>query len=104
MTLPPSPRSTRRVPLGQVVVTTALWGVLSAACGHEEALCLLADVLDRHRHADWGVVSDSDAVCNDEALTTGGRLLSAYNLDGTMVWCITEADRQTTTLLRPEDY
>ncbi len=42
---------------------------------------------------------------NAEALSTGGRLLSAYALpDGTRLWIITEADRSATTLLRPEEY
>ena len=42
---------------------------------------------------------------NDEALVTGGRLLSVYHAaNGTKFWIITEAGCECTTLLLPEDY
>ena len=41
----------------------------------------------------------------DDALVSGERLLSAYELPGShKVWIITEADRSATTLLLPEEY
>ena len=66
--------------------------------------------LDRHVLGDWGEVCDEDKQLNDEALTTGGRLLSAYRtLRSERIWIITEAadddgKRATTTILTPEEY
>ena len=38
-------------------------------------------------------------------ITAGERVLSAYTLgDGTVVWIITEADRSSTCILRPDEY
>jgi len=42
---------------------------------------------------------------NDQALTEGMRILSAYQAaNGTKFWIITEADCSVTTVLQPEDY
>jgi hypothetical protein len=42
---------------------------------------------------------------HNEALKTGGRLLSAYrDARGVKFWVITEHDRSITTILLPEDY
>ncbi len=40
----------------------------------------------------------------EEALRYGSRLLSAYGQGAAKLWIITEADRSSTTVLRPEDY
>lgn len=61
--------------------------------------------LARHLRADWGELDEPDKQANDHALTTGGRLLSAYHLnDGTKIWIITEWDRSSTCLLLPSEY
>ena len=69
---------------------------------------LHADVqtgLSRHICGDWGDVCDDDKQANDEALTCGARLLSAYHTGaGRKFWIITEADRSVTTVLLPEEY
>ena len=54
---------------------------------------------------DFGVVSDEDKALNEEAIETGGRILSAYydRLD-VKYWIITEADRSATTVLLPSEY
>lgn len=71
-----------------------------------EAACISGSVLlARHQRGDWGQVHPEDVGLNEEALRTGGRLLSVYPLPtGEVVWIITEADRSITTILQPEDY
>ncbi|WP_437739999.1 hypothetical protein WME73_30920 [Sorangium sp. So ce302] len=48
---------------------------------------------------------DDDKRANDNALTSGARILSAYSTsDGTRFWIITDADRTATTVLLPDEY
>ena len=73
------------------------------------ALLLQANVdaltlLRRHVCGDWGMVPREDAMANDEALLTGARVLSSYDVGGDKIWIITEADRRVTTLLLPSEY
>jgi hypothetical protein len=83
--------------LGQVVIT----------CGAEQQVPA-SDVqlaLRRHHSRDWGEVSAADWNANDESLKEGGRLLSSYVAsNGVKFWIITEADREATTVLLPDDY
>lgn len=61
--------------------------------------------LVRHQAGDWGELTEEDRLANDQALTDGSRLLSAYRSgQGAKFWIITEADRSATTVLLPEDY
>jgi hypothetical protein len=61
--------------------------------------------LNRHITGDWGELDTEDRQENDSALLHGGRLLSAYrDGKGVRFWIITEAARQTTTVLLPDDY
>jgi hypothetical protein len=61
--------------------------------------------LDQHIQGNWGEVGDEDKLLNDGALLSGERLLSAYKtLKGERLWIITEADRSSTTILKPEEY
>ncbi|MGA2440837.1 MAG: plasmid related protein, partial [Tepidisphaeraceae bacterium] len=63
------------------------------------------ELIERHRHGDWGAVSAEDWAANDRALADGERIVSAYCLkDGTKIWLITEADRSVTTFLLPDEY
>lgn len=88
-----------KFPLGQVVATP---GALEALERAEQAA---SDFLNRHVSGDWGCVCAEDKQANDDALETGGRLLSAYVLsDGSKIWIISEADRSATTILLPEEY
>lgn len=85
--------------LGRLVATPGALQAL-AASGHSPA-----DFLARHAGGDWGEVDAEDQRLNDEALTRGERLLSAYRTaKGVRLWVITEADRSVTTLLLPEEY
>lgn len=62
-------------------------------------------LLARHLHGDWGDIGEDDARANDQALASGQRLLSRYDLPGgDTIWLITEADRSATTVLLPQDY
>lgn len=65
---------------------------------------LVLTALKRHASGDWGDLCPEDALANDDALTEGGRLFSAYGHGACRFWIITEADRSVTTVLLPEDY
>lgn len=63
-----------RFPLGQVVATHGALAVL------EEHRVSVAQLLSRHARCDWGNIPIEDKLSNQEALESGGRLLSAYLL------------------------
>lgn len=89
---------------GQVVATQGAMGALERA-GDDPAT-----FLTRHVNGDWGDVDDHDRRVNDDAMTTGARLLSVYHLsDGTKVWVISDPEvapgiRYATTVLLPDEY
>ncbi|SCZ40025.1 MULTISPECIES: hypothetical protein [unclassified Pseudomonas] len=59
----------------------------------------------RHILGDWGDICDEDRQLNEDALQSGYRLMSAYDVEpGLRLWVITEADRTVTTILLPEEY
>lgn len=91
------------IDLGEVVATK---GAQRLFTGDEGVLLTrdIAEYLDRHRCGDWGLVSDDDKQANDNALEYGGKLLSAYDVNGQRVWILTEWDRSYTTLMLPEEY
>jgi hypothetical protein len=69
------------------------------------------EYLRRHTYGDWGEVCEEDSQLNEQAVQDGSRILSSYQLpDGTKFWIITDAavddqdNRQSTTLLLPEEY
>jgi hypothetical protein len=82
--------------LGQVVITPNALEKLKS----DDIL----NALNRHILGDWGELDDEDKQTNDAALQSGDRLLSAYRSGGTKFWIITEASREVTTVLLPEDY
>ena len=90
---------------GSVVMTSTLKSV----CEREniDDVGLVIHTLARHQSGDWGNIHPGDTGCNEDALKTGNRLFSVYNLDNeskTTFWVITEWDRSVTTFLLPEDY
>ena len=87
-------------PLGQLTATPGALDSL-AACGQSPA-----EFLARHQTGDFGVVDDDDKKANDAAVRCGERVFSAFLLNNgeTTIWCITEADRSSTTILLPSDY
>lgn len=86
-----------KFPLGQVFATP---GVMMATTEADRISALM-----RHIGGDWGEVDESDKQSNDQAVTDGFRILSAYtSADGVRFWIITEHDRSVTTMLLPEEY
>jgi hypothetical protein len=75
------------------------------AARSEDPLTLVLPFVQRHASGDWGDVCAEDWNANDEALTLGARLFSAYELETHgRLWIITEADRSATTVLLPAEY
>ena len=64
-----------RLPLGYVVVTRAVARLLMA---REDGRTFVMSCLYRHACGDWGDLDAHDAEANDQALTTGARILSSY--------------------------
>jgi hypothetical protein len=90
--------------LGQVVATPG--GIDALKSSGQTARELLA----RHLGGDWGDLGPQDRWSNDEALTDGSRIFSAYTLStGVKIWVTTEAvgddgKRASTCLLLPDEY
>jgi hypothetical protein len=90
--------------LGQIVATPAALQALQESGQTPEFF------LNRHVAGDWGEIDGEDWQLNDQALTDGSRIVSAYRtLKGTRIWIITEAtgdkgQRAATTILLPDDY
>ncbi|MEZ6131191.1 MAG: hypothetical protein R3C59_21160 [Planctomycetaceae bacterium] len=86
-------------PLGQVVATPGALESLGQA-GQTPL-----EFLGRHVRGDWGDVCKEDANANEQALQDGSRILSSYRtkLDEKL-WIITEADRSSSCVLRPDEY
>lgn len=86
-----------RFPLGRTVATP---GAIESVPPSE-----MLRAMRRHAKGDWGDLDVEDLRANDDALKSGGRLVSAYRTEGgTKFWIITEADRSATTVLLPEEY
>lgn len=87
-------RSMPRFQLGKVLITDAASSALERA--GTEGVLLLA----RHLHGNWGDVTEQDALQNELALLLGLRVLSRYVIaDNVVIWIMTEADRETTTIM-----
>lgn len=58
----------------------------------------------RHQAGDWGDMESDDRAENELSLEKGFRLFSVYHAqNGVKFWIITEATREVTTVLMPED-
>lgn len=99
--------SIQQFPLGQLLATPGALRTLQEFCVTPASLVLM-----RHALGDWGDLDAHDHEQNRLALEHGGRLFSAYTLSRAVgrrietakVWCITESDRQYSTLLLPSEY
>ena len=95
-----------RFPLGQVVATPGALRVLELFSVQPFTL------INRHVTGDWGDLSSGDKYENEIALAEEGRILSAYVLSRqdesgahtAKLYVITEADRSSTCVLRPDEY
>ena len=85
-------------PLGSIVSTPGAMSILMT-CGFSAS-----HYLDRHASGDWGDLCDDDKAVNDAAVTSEGRILSAYETFSGEIWVITEWNRSVTTLLLPSEY
>lgn len=88
-----------RFQLGQVVATP---GAIEALT---EAQTSAWELLSKHVSADFGEVDSDDWQANLDAIKDGERILSAYTLKtGERLWVITEADRSSSCVLKPDEY
>ncbi len=98
MSIQPDPKD--RVPKfapGQIMATRNAVGTLPAL--------EILHALNRHILGDWGDLCKEDWQANEDALASGGRLLSVYHTaSGLKFYVITEWNRMATTVLLPEDY
>jgi len=64
--------------------------------------------LQRYTRCDWGDVDDEGIAINNRAIgPVAGRVFAVYRHSSNpewKIWIITEADRNATTILLPEDY
>jgi hypothetical protein len=91
--------TTTKFPLGQIVATPGALELLHES-GESPSV-----FINRHSQGDWGEVCQEDRQLNDQSLIDGSRLLSAYRTaKNERLWVITEADRSSTCLLRPDEY
>lgn len=81
-----------------------------AALAHLEAHGVFpVDLLRKHRTGEWGDLDAEDKAANASALKLGGRILSAYQVDGERLYVVTESEddagrRSATTLLLAREY
>lgn len=85
-------------PLGRTLATPAARDELS------ELNYSPLDLLRRHMSGDWAEMALEDQQANQDAITQGSRIFSAYTIQSTKFWVITEADRSATTILLPSEY
>jgi hypothetical protein len=88
-----------KFPLGKIILSRA---VVEMVAKNEEISGHVCVCLLRHAHGDFGELYAEDRLANQSALIRGGRLFSSYDND--WIWIISEADRSTTTILRPSEY
>jgi hypothetical protein len=86
-------------PLGKVFLT------IGARQALEESNQNAFEFLARHQVGEWGLVCKDDANENELSVKEGFRIMSVYKtiLDE-KIWVITESDRSSTTILKPEEY
>ena len=90
--------------LGKVLITKTALKVL------EDKLIPPITFLRKHQSGNWGQLCDEDWKINEEAIAHEGdpekqqRVFSSYKIGTQTIWIITEHNRETTTLLTPEDY
>jgi len=85
-------------PLGQIVATPSAISLLKKLNTDPRELLI------RHVTGDWTEMGQEDQESNEQALKYDNRVFSAYTLQATKFWVITEADRSSTTVLLPKEY
>jgi hypothetical protein len=87
-------------------------GVVKVTLGALEALrdagVELEELLWRHATGDWGELSEADRQKNELSIKEESRVFSSYPIKtpsgSDTIWVLTEADRSSTTVLKPEEY
>ena len=66
----------------------------------------ITDALRRHQCGDWGLLDSREKKCNEQALRSGGWILSAYNdpKSGERFLIITQPNRIITTDMVPNEF
>lgn len=64
----------------------------------------LTKLMWRHHCGEWGDLCENDKTANNEALETGDRILSAYQVIDRKIFIITEHDRSRTTIMLASEY
>ncbi len=65
----------------------------------------LLQLLQRHIRGDWGDTCQNDRAANEQAIGSGDRILSWYQVSGKIrILIITEADRSATTIMLSDEY
>ncbi len=86
-------------PLGEIYLTIGVQEAL------EESNQMPNEFLAKHQSGNWGLVCEDDKKENELSVKEGFRILSAYKTDRDVkIWVITEADRNSTTVLLPGEY
>ena len=87
-----------KFPLGNVCMTNGVARTFAPS----EVFAALAD----HAQGKWGDVCAEDRATNEDALSDGDRVMSTFTRadDGERLWIITEANREVTTALLPDEY
>ncbi len=84
--------------LGQIAIT------IGAAEEAQNIRRHPSQLIARHVEGEWGDLPPEDIEENDYALQRGTRIFSAYNIEGSKFYVITEWDRSVTTVLQPSEY
>ena len=84
-------------PIGKLVMTRGV-------AAEEFIMDELLNLIRRHVTGDFGEVNEEDRQENLLSIREGFRIMSAYIVNDTKLWVITEADRRSTTILLPEEY
>lgn len=85
-------------PLGRTVATRGVMALM------QEGRVNPAELLARHESGDWGDLDAEDVRANEQAVTNGDRILSAYYVDTEKYYVVTEFDRSYTTVLLASEY
>jgi hypothetical protein len=83
---------------GQVVATPAAIEFCEVNAIHPLTL------IHRHCHGDFGNMDREDITANVQAIKSGARVFSSYQVGTNKVWVITESDRTSTCILLPNEY
>ena len=99
MVVAATPKPKRLFSLGNIYLTPGAIETLNES-GQD-----VASLLRRHIIGDWGDLDSEDKQANEDALECGARIFSAYIVgNDEKLWVITESDRASTTVLRPDEY